>query len=94
MKVLLFGSIIPLAGYAIIENEYGAFWGTVTGMVLGIGEIAYEYYREKSEQTHLGKQCHDSRSGAVTIFTNEGFWFKLQPTVFELLFAFLLWARC
>jgi len=92
MKVLLFGSVIPLAGYAIIENEYGPFWGTVAGMVLGVGEIAYEYYREKKvSKLTWGSNAMILVLGVVTIFTNEGFWFKLQPTIFELLFAFMLW---
>ncbi len=90
--LLFFGGIVPLVGYALIEDNYGPLWGTVAGMVLGIGEISFEFYRyRKVSKLTWGSNILILVMGGLTIFTNEGFWFKLQPTIMELLFAFLLW---
>jgi len=90
--MLFFGGILPLVGYGIIEDQYGPLWGTVAGMVLGVGEIIFEYYRYKTvSKLTWGSNALILIMGAISIFTNEGLWFKLQPTLLELVFAFLLW---
>lgn len=90
--LFFFGGIVPLAGYAFIEDNYGPLWGTVAGMVLGVGEISFEYFKyRKVSRLTWGSNALILILGAVTIFTNEGYWFKLQPSLVELLFAFLLW---
>lgn len=89
---LLFGGVLPIIAFTFIEDSYGPIWGTVAGMVFGIGEIIFELYRYRkvSTITWIGNGMILSLGG-ISIFTQDGFWFKMQPAIFELFFALFLW---
>ena len=39
---LIFGGLLPVIAFTVIEDQYGPLWGTVAGMTFGIGEIIFE----------------------------------------------------
>lgn len=90
-RALVFGGLLPLIAYTVVEEVYGIVWGLVAGMVLGIGEIVFEKVRQgKVERiTWIGNGLIVGM-GAISLFTQEGVWFKLQPAILELFFAVLL----
>lgn len=84
---LLFGGLLPVILFTVIEEKYGIVAGLVAGMVFGVGEILYELIRYRKIQTitWIGNGMLLGL-GAVSLFTNEGVWFKMQSAIFELLF--------
>lgn len=91
MRSLLLGGIVPVIVFTIIEEKYGTYWGLVAGMIFGIGEILYEKFKLKKVDTitWVGNGLLLGM-GAISLFTNEGVWFKLQPALIELFMAILL----
>jgi len=89
---LLFGGILPIIAFTLIEENYGPLWGTAAGMVFGIGEIIFELYRYRkvSTITWIGNGMILGLGG-ISIFTQDGSWHKMQPAIFELFFALFLW---
>lgn len=85
---LFFGGILPVIAFTVIEEKYGTVAGLVAGMAFGAGEIAYELIRHKkvSKITWFGNGMLLAL-GAVSLVTNEGIWFKLQPAILEAVFA-------
>ena len=93
---LLFGGLLPVILFTVIEEKYGTVAGLIAGMIFGLGEIIYELvkYKKVSTITWIGNGMLLGL-GAVSLFTNEGIWFKMQPAIFELLFfgiLFFSWA--
>jgi intracellular septation protein len=84
LRALLIGGLLPVIAFSVIEDRYGTLWGLVAGMVFGVGEIVYE-------RVKLGKVDAFTWAGngmilvlgAVSLVTNEGIWFKLQPAIIE-----------
>jgi len=91
MRSLLLGGIIPVIVFTIIEEKYGTYWGLIAGMVFGVGEILYEKVKLQKVDTitWVGNGLLLGM-GAISLFTNEGVWFKLQPAIIELFMAVLL----
>lgn len=89
---LLFGGLLPIIAFTIVEEKYGPLWGTIVGMSLGLAEILYEKIRLKkvSSVTWISNALILGL-GLISIFSQDGLWFKLQPAIFEGFFAFLLW---
>lgn len=89
---MLFAGLLPLLAFSFIEEKYGPAWGTVAGMVFGLGEIIYEKvkFKKVSGITWIGNLLI-LFLGGISIFTADGVWFKLQPAIFELFFAVFLW---
>lgn len=85
---LFFGGILPVIAFTVIEEKYGTIAGLIAGMAFGAGEIAYELIRHKrvSKITWFGNGMLLAL-GAVSLATNEGIWFKLQPAILEAVFA-------
>ena len=78
--------ILPVVGYTIVEAYYGPLVGTIAGMALGAGEITWEKFsRGKVSRFTLGMNAFVFILGIVSIGTQDGVWFKLQPAVFELI---------
>jgi intracellular septation protein len=88
---LLFGGLLPIIIFTVIEEKYGIIAGLIAGMIFGLGEIIYELlrYKKVSVMTWAGNGMLLGL-GAISLFTNEGIWFKLQPAIFELLFFSIL----
>lgn len=87
-----FGGVLPIVAFTVIEENYGPAWGTVAGMVFGVGELIFEKvkYKKISTITWIGNGMILGLGG-ISIFTNDGIWFKLQPAILEAFFAILLW---
>lgn len=86
-----FGGILPVIAFTIIEEKYGTIAGVIAGMVFGVGEIIYEWIttRKVSAITYIGNGLI-LVLGAVSLFSNEGIWFKLQPALLEGVFTVIL----
>ncbi len=87
-----FGGLLPVIAFTLIEDNYGPVWGTVAGMVFGVGEIIFEKwrYQKVSTITWIGNLMILGL-GAISIVSQDGIWFKLQPALFEAFFTALLW---
>lgn len=92
MLALFFGGLLPVIAFTVIEEKYGTLAGLIAGMVFGCGEIIFELIKYKKVNTItwvangmlLGL-------GTVSLLSNEGFWFKLQPAILEFgFFVFLV----
>src|SRR5262245_35786510 len=60
-------------------------------MVFGVGEIAWEYIRDKKVSAiTLGANALILILGGISLVSSEGFWFKLQPAIMEAVFAVIL----
>jgi intracellular septation protein len=92
MAALFFGGLLPVLAFTLIEEYYGPLWGTIAGMIFGAGEIIYEKIRfnKVSTVTWIGNAMILGL-GAVSIVSQDGIWFKLQPALFEGFFAIFLW---
>jgi len=89
--LLLFGGILPVVAFAIVEDQYGVVWGTIAGMIFGVSEIVYEKLKHKKVS---GITWFSNALililGGVSIASNEGVWFKLQPALLLVAFGFIL----
>jgi intracellular septation protein len=87
-----FGGLLPVIAFSLIEDSYGPVWGTVAGMVFGVGELIFEKvrYKKVSAITWVGNLMI-LILGAISIVSQDGIWFKLQPALFEAFFTALLW---
>lgn len=95
MRAFLLGGLLPIIAFTVIEEYYGPLYGVIAGMVFGVGEIAYEWRTLGRVQgmTWAGNGLL-LFFGAISILTNEGIWFKLQPAILEGGFALILWGSC
>lgn len=89
---LFFGGLLPIVAFTIIDENYGPLWGTIAGMIFGLGEIIFEKVRHKkvATVTWIGNAMI-LVLGGISIISQDGIWFKLQPALFEAFFAFFLW---
>lgn len=89
---LIFGGLLPVIAFTLIEEKYGIIAGLIAGMVFSIGEIIYEYLTAKkvSAITWIGSGLI-LFLGGVSLISSDGIWFKLQPALLEFgFFVFLL----
>ncbi|MBY0554945.1 septation protein IspZ [bacterium] len=89
---LFFGGLLPVIAFTVIEEKYGVIPGLIAGMIFGGGEVIYEYVTQKkvSTITWIGNGLLIGL-GAISLFSSEGIWFKLQPAILEFgMFVFLL----
>ncbi len=91
-KFLVFGGLLPVVIFTVIETQYGVVWGTIAALTFGIGEVFYEK-RNAGSVSSVTWMANGLILilGLVTIFTADGIWFKLQPAILEVGFAFILW---
>lgn len=91
IKSLLLGGILPVVVFTVLEEKYGTLWGLVGGMILGGGEIVYEWVSRKKVDTitWIGNGLLIGM-GIFSLWTNEGIWFKLQPAIIEAFMAVVL----
>ena len=88
---LFFGGLLPIIAYTIIEVKYGIMAGLIAGLVFGGGEVIFELvkYRKVSTMTWVGNGLLFVMGG-ISLFTQDGLWFKLQPAIFEFGFFIFL----
>lgn len=84
VRSLLLGGILPLVAYSVVEEVYGPTWGLALGMAFGIAEILYERLKMGKVETitWVGNGLLLALGG-VSLLTQEGMWFKLQPAILE-----------
>lgn len=80
-----------MVAFTLIEEMHGPLWGTVAGMTFGIAEIGFEKFKYKkvSRMTWISNLLILGLGG-ISIVSQDGIWFKLQPALFEGFFAALL----
>ncbi|MBI1860497.1 MAG: septation protein IspZ [Deltaproteobacteria bacterium] len=89
---MIFGGLIPVIAFTVVEEKWGTLWGLILGMAFGLGEIIFELVRTRSVSmiTWVGNGLL-LVLGAVSLLTSEGIWFKLQPALIEIgMGAFLI----
>lgn len=90
MKSLFFGGLLPIVAFTVIEEWKGPVWGTIVALIFGAGEIIYEWRRDgKVSAITWTSNAFIFVLGIVSIYTQEGLWFKLQPAFLVLIMA--LW---
>jgi intracellular septation protein len=84
VRSLLLGGILPVLAFALVEELWGATAGLIAGMAFGVGEILWEWRTQKkvSAITWVGNGLL-LVLGGVSIVSDEGYWFKLQPALLE-----------
>lgn len=88
---LFFGGLLPIIAFTLVEETYGAMAGLFVAMIFGIIEIIYELvrYKKVTNMTWIGNGLVIGL-GCVSLISNEGYWFKLQPALLEFgMFVFL-----
>lgn len=89
--LLLFGGVLPVLAFALVEEHYGVLWGTIAGMAFGFGEIVYEKLRlGKVSGLTWFSNALILGLGAISLISQEGVWFKLQPAVLLASFGAIL----
>lgn len=88
---LVFGGLLPVIAFTVIEEKYGTLAGLIAGMIFGSAEIIYELIRYKKVNTitWIGNGLLLGL-GAISLFSSEGIWFKLQPAILEFGFFIFL----
>ena len=92
LKSLIFGGLIPVIAFTVVEEKWGTLWGLILGMAFGVGEIVVELVRTRTVSiiTWVGNGMLIGLGG-VSLLTSEGIWFKMQPALIEVgLGAFLM----
>lgn len=89
---VFFAGLLPVIAFTVIEDQYGTIAGLIAGMVFGVGEICFELYKHKRVQkiTWIGNGLL-LVLGGVSLISDEGIWFKMQPAIMEAVFAVALW---
>ncbi len=92
MMSLFFAGLLPVIAFTLIEEYYGTLAGLIAGMFFGGGEIIYELIKYKKVQkiTWIGNGLLLTL-GAVSLFSSEGLWFKMQPAIMEAILVVVMW---
>ncbi len=87
-----FGGLLPVIAFTVIEEKYGTWWGLIAGLVFGGGEIIFELikYKKVAKATLIGNGLLFAMGG-VSLISEDGIWFKLQPAIMEGGMAVVLW---
>ena len=92
LRTLLLGGIFPVLLFTVIENYLGIAWGLAAGMLFGVGEILWEHRMQgKVDALTWGGNGILLFLGGISLITQEGVWFKLQPAFIEGVMAGVLW---
>ncbi len=92
IRQFLLGGLLPIIAFTVIEEKFGVVAGLIAGMFFGVGEIFYEKFSlGKVDPVTWGGNGLLLVLGGVSLVTQEGVWFKLQPSLLEAAFAGLLW---
>lgn len=91
LRSLFLGGLLPVIVFTVVEEKYGPLWGLIFGMIFGVLEILYEAikYRKVELVTWVGNGLLLGMGG-ISLLTQDGLWFKLQPSLMEAGMAFLL----
>jgi intracellular septation protein len=91
-KSLLLAGILPVVAFTVIEEYMGTLAGLIAGMIFGVGEILWELKTQgKVEPMTWAGNGMIFVLGGVSLITQEGVWFKLQPAILEFGMTAFLW---
>lgn len=84
IRSALLGGLVPVLVFTFVEEYYGTLWGLIAGMVFGVGELLWEKIKQGKIDaiTWIGNGLI-LVLGGISLFTQEGLWFKLQPSILE-----------
>lgn len=89
---LVFGGLLPIVAFTVLEENYGPLYGLIGAMIFGVGEIVFEKIKQgKVSGITWGANGLIFALGLLSIFTQEGLWFKLQPAIMEVAMTAMLW---
>jgi intracellular septation protein len=92
LRAALLGGLLPVAAFTVIEEWKGPVAGLVAGMAFGLGELAWEWRRQgKVSGITWAANGMILALGSVSLLTQEGMGFKLQPALIEGAVALALW---
>jgi intracellular septation protein len=93
LRSFLVGGVVPIVLYTVIEEYFGTWWGLIAGMAFGLGEMMWEWRTQgRVDPMTWGGNGMLLILGGVSLFTQEGIWFKLQPALIEGILVLVLWA--
>ena len=92
LRALFLGGVLPVVVFTGIEEIYGTVWGLIAGMAFGIGEILWEKFSKGKVDliTWIGNGLL-LFLGGISLVSQEGVWFKLQPALLEIGIVVVLW---
>jgi intracellular septation protein len=89
---LFWGGLLPIILFTLIEEYYGTLWGLIAALIFGVGEITFELWKyKKVSKITLISNGLIIFLGVISLFTQEGIWFKLQPAFLEFGMVVFLW---
>jgi intracellular septation protein len=94
-KQQLLLTLIPVILFTVAEEWGGLTWALVLSVIYAIVELSWEFwrYRRVSGMTLFSNAMVVGLS-LVSYFTQDGFWFKMQPAILELVMAAMLIGSC
>ena len=86
---LIIATVLPLILYVVVEVKKGPQAATITAMVSVVVFAAYLYFRfDMLDETYLVELALILGLGAVSLKMQRSTWFKFQPLVTGIIFAF------
>jgi len=85
---VLLGGLLPILAFVVVEQIYGVKGGVIAGLVFCAGEIAWELRKTGKVQGFTILSCAlIVILGALSLWEEDGVFFKLQPAIFLAVFA-------
>lgn len=92
LRSLIAGGLLPVLAYTLIEETAGLWWGLVAGMSFAVVEIGWEWRsRRRVDPITWGGAAFILVLGTISLATQEGLWFKLQPAILSGVLALVCW---
>jgi intracellular septation protein len=84
LRTLLLGGLLPVILFTVIEESFGIIWGLIAGMAASLFEVAWEWKKQGKVDaiTWVGSGAMLALGG-ISLATQEGVWFRLQPALLE-----------
>ncbi len=84
----LLGGLLPIVAFVVVEQIYGLKGGVIAGLVFCVGEIAWELRKSgKVQGITILSSALILILGALSLWEDDGIFFKLQPAIFMAVFA-------
>lgn len=83
-RALIFGGLLPVIAYTLVEMYFGYVWGLIFGIAFGLAEVGFEWFRyHKVEKITLFSNGLLVFLGLISVLTSSSTFFKLQPSILE-----------
>lgn len=84
--------VLPLIVYTLAEEFGGLLWGLSLAIIYAVAEVSWEFFKfRRVSNISLISNGLVIGLSAISFFSQEGFWFKLQPAILELFMGGLFW---